>query len=106
VIGEAAAFPPLNKAAATVTHNQALDDQFIQGRERVERVFVALSADDRSGFSFTAEQFTAALRGDLKADRQSIFSEIEENLKETLFEKSDLPKIIESACSERTREPA
>jgi hypothetical protein len=99
VVGDVSAFPPLNQPHATVTRNQAMDDQFIKGGKRVEKVFAALSAEDRSGFSFTAEQFKAALRGDLRVDRQSILSEIEANFKEPLFEKPDMAKILESVST-------
>jgi len=96
LVGEAEAFPPLNKPLATVTHNQTMDDLFEQGSQRVKKVFAALAADGRSGFTFTAEQFRAALGGDLKADRQNILSEIEDNFKEPLFEKPNPEKILAS----------
>lgn len=96
VVGEASAFPPLNLPLATVTRNQAMDDLFEEGRQPVERVFVALSAGEKSGFSFTAEQFKAALAGDLKVDRERILAEIEDKFGEPLFGKRDLERILES----------
>lgn len=87
------AFPQLT---STVTHNQWLDDEYVKGAKPVLEVFNALKATDRSGFSFTAEQFAAALRGDAKVDRVGILSEIEKKLERPLFEKRDLAKILQS----------
>jgi hypothetical protein len=81
---------------ATVTHNQVLDDHYAKGVKPVIEVFNALKATDRSGFSFTAEEFAAALRGDAKVDRIGILSEIEKRLEKPLFEKPDIAKLLES----------
>jgi len=80
----------------TVAHNQFLDDQFANGGIRVERIFKALEANDRAGFSFTAKQFSDALRGSTKVDRRAILSEIEDKLREPLFVKPDRARILES----------
>lgn len=78
----------------TVTPNQFMDEQFANGGKRVEEIFKALAAQDRSGFSFTAAQFAAALRG--STSRQAILLEIEQKLKEPLFEKPDRARILGS----------
>lgn len=96
VVGDVSAFPPLNQPLAKVIHNQAMDDLFEQGKHRIERVFEALSAENKSGFSFTAEQFQAALGGDLNVDRKNILAEIEDQFGTLLFGKPDLEKILES----------
>lgn len=92
-LGLVDAFPQLT---ATVTHNQFLDDEYVKGAKPALEIFDALKATDRSGFSFTAEQFAAALRGDAKVDREGILSEIEKKLGKPLFEKPDLAKLRQS----------
>jgi hypothetical protein len=79
---------------ATMTPNAYLDDQYQKGVKAVEKVFAELKAG--SGFSFTDQQFTAALRGSAKVDRGAILSEIEKKFGEPLFEKPDRAKILES----------
>lgn len=81
---------------ATMTPNAYLDDQYQKGAKAVEKVFADLKAADGSGFSFTDQQFTAALRGSAKVDRGAILSEIEKKFGEPLFEKPDRAKILES----------
>jgi hypothetical protein len=81
---------------ATVTPNHFMDDKFVQSAGPVMEVLAALKATDRSGFSFTAPQFAAALRGDVKVDRVGILSEIEKRLGKPLFEKTDLAAIRKS----------
>jgi hypothetical protein len=80
----------------TVTPNQYLDDKFANDGKRAKKIFEALEAKDGSRFSFTAKEFTAALRGSASVDRQAILSEIEAKLGEPLFEKPDRARILES----------
>jgi hypothetical protein len=87
------AFPQLT---GTITHNQFLDDEYVKGAKPVLDIFKALKATDRSGFSFTDEQFAAALRGDARVDREGILSEIETKLGKPLFEKPDQAKLLHS----------
>lgn len=89
------AFPQLTTA---VTHNQSLDEAYVTGAKPVLDVFNALKATDKHGFSFTAERFAAALRGDAKVDRAEILSEIEKKLGRPLFEKPDLAKLLKSVA--------
>ena len=79
---------------APLNPNEYMDEQFANRGNRVEKIFKALEAEDRSGFSFTTKQFAAALRGSV--DRQAILSEIERKLGEPLFEKPDRARILDS----------
>jgi len=82
--------------SATLASNQYLNDKFSEGAKPIADIFAALKSEDRSGFSFTTEQFQAALQGSAKVDRQAILAEIEDRLGRPLFEKADLAKIRES----------
>jgi hypothetical protein len=79
----------------TVAHNQYMDDEFQKRLKPVTRVFEALKKDD-AAFSFTSEDFRAALNGSDRVDREAIFSEIEKTLGEPLFEKPDRARILDS----------
>jgi hypothetical protein len=91
------AFPALR---ATVTPNQYLDDEYQNRLTGVARVFEILRADS-SVFTFDAQEFKAALRGDPRIDRRGILSEIENRFGAPLFEKPDREKILESLGSRR-----
>jgi len=80
----------------TLASNQYMDEQFANRGHRVEKIFEALQAEDKSGFTFTAKEFSDALRGSAKVDRRAILSEIEDKLGEPLFEKADRARILES----------
>ena len=87
---------PPRPLQATVASNQYMDDEFANRAIRVEKIFKALETEDKSGFTFTAEQFRAALRGTERVDRDAILSEIHDKLGEPLFEKADRARILES----------
>lgn len=74
------AFSPLNQPYATLTRNIKLEKEFEKRRKPVDAIFAALRSENKSGLSFTVEQFEAALRGDRDTDLQSLLTETEEKL--------------------------
>lgn len=92
-LGQTNAFPQLT---ATVTANKLMDAQFAKGVVPVMEIREALKASDRSGFSFSDRQFTAALSGNVNVDRVGILAEIENKLGKPLFDKPDLAAIRKS----------
>jgi len=91
-LGKGAIPPPWH---TTVTRNDALDKLFEQGRQQSEAIFASLRSDHKSGLTFTAQQFKAALRGDPKTDLASLLAGVEDRLEISALENVELAKITE-----------
>ncbi len=85
-VGKADAFPSVSQPLSTLVNNKDLDAQFVKGRTMVEALIESLNNDESQNWTFTADAFRLALRGDRGTNLRSMIVEISEKLHISLFE--------------------
>ena len=73
-----------------VSSDAELDRLFIAGKQDADKIFRALEGPDRSGLTFTTEDFISALRGNRKPGLDSMLAEAGEKLSFSPFVKLTL----------------
>jgi hypothetical protein len=84
-LGAALSLPPVNSPLSTLLNNKDLDVKFEHGRVNVEAIIVSLNNDSSKNWTFSADAFRTALRGDRGTDIRSMLAEIDNKLSMSIF---------------------